>query len=212
MIILFTCFCGFIFDIVFDEKDNNHDDGHDNTAPVKSYKPNAWGLYDMHGNVYEWCEDAFAWKIMSHTTDEAITNEDEADHVIRDGGRRGLSLGGTTLEFARQPGLRSGAALLFNSIISEKSRGFLTFSGNILEPDSFLSSPFGIKADSSFLNSLDRRDFVCNNKKAAHDLGSRTAFIPLAPPGTRQKGVDHAESYSNSRTYSDLCYDRNGQL
>jgi formylglycine-generating enzyme len=36
---------------------NTMEDGHDGTAPVASFPPNGYGLYDMIGNVWEWTTD-----------------------------------------------------------------------------------------------------------------------------------------------------------
>jgi formylglycine-generating enzyme required for sulfatase activity len=40
----------------FPEK-NTKEDGHERAAPVASFPPNAYGLYDMAGNVWEWTSD-----------------------------------------------------------------------------------------------------------------------------------------------------------
>ncbi|HEX5223079.1 MAG TPA: SUMF1/EgtB/PvdO family nonheme iron enzyme [Verrucomicrobiae bacterium] len=54
------------------------------STPVRTFKPNAWGLFDMHGNAYQWCSDWYG-----PYPKGAVTDPQGSDHgvtrVIRGG-------------------------------------------------------------------------------------------------------------------------------
>lgn len=48
-----------------------HRDGYERTAPVESFAPNGYGLSDVAGNVWEWCEDRYRADAFAHCAAEA---------------------------------------------------------------------------------------------------------------------------------------------
>ena len=63
-------------------------DGHVFTAPVASFPTNAWGMFDVHGNVQEWCADVYAPYDPALVTDPLgppVASGDRMPRVLRGG-------------------------------------------------------------------------------------------------------------------------------
>jgi formylglycine-generating enzyme required for sulfatase activity len=72
---------------------NNNQKGlyRENTVAVDTFAPNAWGLYNMHGNVWEWCSDWYGGSYYDECrTAGIVTNptgpENGSYRVLRGGG------------------------------------------------------------------------------------------------------------------------------
>lgn len=56
------------------------------TNVVASFQPNAFGLYDMHGNVWEWCEDVYNASFYSHSAQQDPINVGKGTSRVLRGG------------------------------------------------------------------------------------------------------------------------------
>lgn len=75
------------------------------TEPVGQLQPNGWGLHDMHGSVWEWCQDSFVMYSGEEQTDPMIPGDDRLrvarggsysnpENVCRSACRIGFAAGG----------------------------------------------------------------------------------------------------------------------
>jgi hypothetical protein len=78
------------------------------THPVGAKAPNAWGLYDMHGNVWEWCEDGRREYGHEAVSDQRGSEETRARRVVRGGCCWSYArLCRSAYRFAIEPGFRN---------------------------------------------------------------------------------------------------------
>jgi formylglycine-generating enzyme required for sulfatase activity len=78
------------------------------THPVGQKQPNAWGLYDMHGNVWEWCADWYGDYPGGNVTDPTGPSSG-TNRVLRGGGWNFTAVDcRSACRFNDVPGLRGG--------------------------------------------------------------------------------------------------------
>jgi formylglycine-generating enzyme len=87
---------------------NYRADGYPYTAPSNAFNPNDYGLYNMAGNVAEWCQDAYAESYMPVTWDlnPVYNDENEPRKIIKGGSWKDvayfLETGTRTYEFRNE--------------------------------------------------------------------------------------------------------------
>jgi formylglycine-generating enzyme required for sulfatase activity len=94
------------------------------TDKVGSYQPNAWGLYDMHGNVAEWCRDGQrAYTVPDHeyVEDPRGPRADNIDHMLRGGAWNNPAWACRAAFRKKGPPSQAGSAYGFRVVCEEET-------------------------------------------------------------------------------------------
>jgi formylglycine-generating enzyme required for sulfatase activity len=59
------------------------DDGYPFTAPVGRFRPNKFGLYDMQGNVMQWCSDRYDYNYYAHSPQQDPEGPQSSKYQLR---------------------------------------------------------------------------------------------------------------------------------
>jgi sulfatase modifying factor 1 len=78
-------------------KENTMEDGFRTTAPVASFPPNGYGLYDMAGNAWEWCSDWYRADYFQNSPKDNPQGPDSSLDPMEPGAKKRVQKGGSFL-------------------------------------------------------------------------------------------------------------------
>jgi formylglycine-generating enzyme required for sulfatase activity len=105
--------------------ENTGEDGYKRTAPVRTYQPNGFGLFDMAGNVWEWCADWYLPDYYARSPKENPTGPDTSFDPDEPGTMKRVTRGGSWMcadNYCR--GYRPGARMKTSPDTGLQNTGF----------------------------------------------------------------------------------------
>lgn len=132
-----------IFLAQYEHFSGKHRGNLDSPAPVASYLPNPWGLYDMHGNVMEWCLDSYDMFLLGGIN-PCRTNPRVLKPVVRGGcWNKNIRSCRSACRFGTEPD-SAGELGGFRVALVEQTPGDTKASPNIPYPDLFSGTIYNL--------------------------------------------------------------------